>query len=159
MNLRKLTFLVLVPSLLALSSCGAMRRLGKDVVIGAGTIIPVVPLYGGATDGMAAATGAREGYGGGAFTEVVTIPFTFTYNFLKHAVYGCAHILDIPLFVVYGPADLNPYAPDIEPLHYYDMPLFDGKDADHGESGTDADSGEKIEADSATAPETAGATR
>ena len=148
MNLRKITLLALTAVVLTLGSCGAFRRLGKDATV---TVLsPWVITYGGFTDGMVATYGARDGFGGGAFTEVLVTPFTVVYHLVKHTIYVVAHVGDILLFPVYGIADLHPYAPDIEPLRYYHMGLWDGDDeADAGDgkdSGTDADSGEAADA-------------
>ncbi|MHC5065264.1 MAG: hypothetical protein ACYTG5_14955, partial [Planctomycetota bacterium] len=66
MNLRRITFVGLVFSLLLLSSCGATRRFGKDVSMGA--LTPVLTVYGGATDAYAGSQDVAEGLGGGSLT-------------------------------------------------------------------------------------------
>lgn len=136
MNLRKLTIPAILVAL-TLTSCGTVRRAGKDLFITAAT--PLTMLYGGGTDAVSTADGVREGLGGGPPTEVLaTIP-AFVYHALKHGVYGVIHAVDFCLFPVYGVADLHPYGPEIEPLDYYNGTWFDkSKDDD----GVDSDSGE-----------------
>ncbi|MFM1871874.1 MAG: hypothetical protein RL398_1296 [Planctomycetota bacterium] len=127
---------LLAVSLLAttLVSCGTARRAGKDIMLGVGT--PVLMLYGGATDGYTTAREVREGMDGSGVIEVVAFPFTFTYNAVKHGVYGLIHLVDLPLCLLYGPAELHPHGPEIEPLDFYQGTMFDKT------SSTDAESGE-----------------
>jgi hypothetical protein len=128
---------LLAVSLLAttLTSCGTFRRAGKDLMLGVGT--PVLMVYGGATDGYTTAKEVRNGMDGSGVIEVLAFPFTFTYNAVKHGVYGLIHVVDLPLCLFYGAAELHPNGPTIEPLDFYQGTMFDKQ------SSTDAESGEK----------------
>ncbi|MCA8966917.1 MAG: hypothetical protein H6838_19985 [Planctomycetes bacterium] len=131
---------LLALSLLAttLVSCGTARRFGKDVMLGVGT--PVLMVYGGATDGYTSARNVREGMGSSAVVEVLAFPFTFTYNAIKHGIYGIIHVIDAPLCLFYGAAELHPQGPEIQPLDFYQGTFFDKK-----ASSTDAQSGESMQ--------------
>ena len=140
MNLRKITLASLVFLALALSSCNATRRAGKD-----GYMLVTSPwwiLYGGGTDALATANAGREGVGGSGFTEAIIIPFAFLYHGLKHTVYAFIHGIDLVFYPLYGVADLHPYGPDIEPLDLYTGTWFD-KPEEGSLSSTDAETGEK----------------
>ncbi len=122
------------------ASCGTFNRAGKDIMLGVGT--PVLVVYGGATDGMTSSQSVREGMGSGAAVQVAAFPFTFAYHALEHAIYGFAHIVDLPLCVFYGAAELHPYGPEVMPLDIYDGTWFDTWAAE-SRVGTDAESGEQ----------------
>ncbi len=138
MNAR--TTLLSVSALLAttLASCGTLNRAGKDLVLGVGT--PVLMIYGGATDGATSAQNVRAGLDSGSGVEVLAFPFTFAYHALEHGIYGVVHLIDLPLCLLYGPAELHPSGPDIKPLDIYQGTWFDKWAAK--KSGTDAESGE-----------------
>ena len=128
---------------LPLASCGTLNRAGKDLMLGIGT--PVLIVYGGATDGYTSAKSVREGMDSGAAVEVLAFPFTFLYHAFEHGIYGIIHIIDFPLCLFYGAAELHPYGPEIEPLDFYDGTWFDKWSDDHQarkkKAGTDAESG------------------
>lgn len=132
-----LTVIVVVSSL---TSCGTMRRLGKDLTVTVAS--PVIALYGGATDGYASAVNVREGFGENAGVEVLALPFTFVYHTIKHALYCGYHAFDALLFPAYGLAELNDYGPEVEPLDIYMGTWFDNDGDDP--SGTDPESGESV---------------
>ena len=139
MNAR--TALLSLSALLAmtLTSCGTMRRAGKDLMLGVGT--PVLMVYGGATDGYTSAQSVRTGLDSGAAVEVLAFPVTFAYHALEHGIYGVVHIVDFFFFPFYGAAEVHPYGPEIKPLDFYQGTWFD-KQSD--KSGTDAESGEMV---------------
>ncbi len=114
-----------------------MNRAGKDLVLGVGT--PVLMLYGGSTDGYTSAKSIRTGLGSGSAMEVLAFPFTFLYHSIEHGVYGLFHLIDLPLCLFYGAAELHPYGPEVKPLDFYQGTWFD---ASPEPSGTDAESGE-----------------
>ncbi len=122
------------------ASCGTFNRAGKDLVLGVGT--PVLALYGGATDGLTSSQSVRDGMGSGAGVQVLAFPFTFGYHALEHAIYGFTHLVDLPLCVLYGAAELHPYGPEVMPLDIYEGTVFDTWAAD-SRVGTDAESGEQ----------------
>lgn len=138
MNAR--TALLSLSALLAttLTSCGTLNRAGKDLVLGVGT--PVLMVYGGATDGYTSAKSVRTGLDSGAAVEVLAFPFTFAYHAFEHALYGVVHLVDLPLCVLYGAAEIHPYGPEIKPLDFYQGTWFDRDE----KSGTDAESGEMV---------------
>lgn len=139
MNLRNTTLIAFVLLALSLSSCGSLRRAGKDLTMAVAT--PVMMLYGGGTDAMDDAMSTRAGIEGGAATEVLTGILLFPIHALKHGFYGLVHAVDFFLLPIYGAADLHPYGPEIEPLNYYTGTWFDD-DGSSDDSGTDAESGE-----------------
>lgn len=124
-----------------LTSCGTLRRAGKDVMLGLGT--PVLMAYGGATDGATSAQHVREGLGSGGAVEVLAFPFTFTYHAIEHMCGGIVHILDLPCCLFYWMAEIHPAGPEVEPLQIYTGTWFD-KPAK--KKGTDAESGEVVPA-------------
>lgn len=133
--------LLSVSALLAftLPSCGTLNRAGKDLVLGVGT--PVLMIYGGATDGYTSAKTVRTGLDSGSAVEVLAFPFTFLYHAVEHGIYGVIHLVDLPLCLFYGAAELHPYGPEIKPLDFYQGTWFDSwAEKHHG--GTDAESGE-----------------
>jgi predicted small secreted protein len=133
-----------VSALLAttLASCGTINRAGKDIFLGVGT--PVLMVYGGATDGYTSAQNVRTGLGSGGAVEVLAFPFTFCYHALEHGIYGIVHIIDLPMCLFYGPAELHPSGPDIKPLDIYQGTWFDSWAGTTKKSGTDAESGEMV---------------
>ena len=143
MNARKALLTVSALLVTTLASCGTTARACKDLTVGVLTVIPVIPLYGGATDGMASAQNVRAGMDSGAGVEVLALPFTFTYHFLEHLGHGIIHILDFCAFPAYGLAELHPYGPEIKPLDTYQGTWFDSWVK---KSGTDAESGEMVPA-------------
>jgi predicted small secreted protein len=143
LNARKALVAIFALLMVSLASCGTARRAGKDAFVGALTVVPLLPLYGGATDGYTSARKVRDGLHGGAAVEVIAFPFTFFYHFVEHAVYGVIHIIDLPLCALYGAAELHPYGPEIRPLDFYTGTFFDYP-SDQGASGIDATSGESM---------------
>lgn len=138
--------LLSVSALLAttLASCGTLNRAGKDLVLGVGT--PVLMIYGGATDGATSAQNVRSGLDSGSAVEVLAFPFTFFYHALEHGIYGIVHLIDLPLCLLYGPAELHPSGPEIMPLEIYQGTWFDTWASKHQKKGTDAESGEMVPA-------------
>lgn len=124
-----------------LTSCGTLNRAGKDAAIGICTIIPVLPIYGGATDGATSAQNVRSGLGSGAGTEVLAFPFTFLYHGIEHFCYGLVHIIDLPLCLFWGAAELHPHGPEVKPIDTYQGTWFDTWAEKHAKK-TDAESGE-----------------
>jgi len=124
--------------MIALASCGTARRAGKDLFIGVSS--PVLIIYGGATDGYTSAKSVRKGLDGGTVVEVLSFPFTFTYHAISHLVHCVIHVIDLPLCLFYGAAELAPNGPEIQPLDYYQGTWFDKP----SKSGTDAESGENL---------------
>ena len=138
MKLPKVSLLVLLVAV-ALTSCNATRRAGKDLFVGVTS--PALIVYGGATDGFEASQEIADGMDGGGFTQVVTLPFTFVYHGLKHTCWVLVHVVDLFLYPINGVADLHPGGPDIEPLDYYTGTAFDRED----DGGMDPQSGERVE--------------
>ncbi|MEO6593881.1 MAG: hypothetical protein ABIP94_03915 [Planctomycetota bacterium] len=143
MNARKALIAVSVLSTVALTSCGTVRRAGKDLFLGIGT--PVLAIYGGSTDGVVSAKSVRSGLDSGPAVEVLAFPFTFAYHAFEHTIYGIVHLLDFFAFPFYGLAELAPNGPKITPLDFYTGTWFD-RPSDR--SGTDAQTGEQIPRDS-----------
>ena len=134
--LRKITIGSVLLLVAALSSCGAMRRFGKDV--GLAVLSPAVILYAAGTDAYESAESYSEGSDYGAATQVLwTIP-SYLYHGVKHTAYAFVHVLDAFMLPVYGLADLHPDV-DVEPLQIYTGTWFD---TDESDSGTDPESGE-----------------
>lgn len=141
MNAR--TVLLSLSALLAttLTSCGTLNRAGKDVFLGVGT--PVLMIYGGATDGFNSSMNVRKGMQSGGAVQVLSFPFTFAYHAIEHGIYGLVHLVDLPLCVLYGAAELiPPSGPEVKPLDIYQGTWFD-KWASPKKS-TDGDSGEQV---------------
>ncbi len=134
MKLHKLSIVVILA--LTLSSCGTMRRAGKDLSVA--VMSPGIMLYGGGVDGLQAAKEVREGLGGGALTEIVVLPPAFAFHAVKHLAYGFVHAADFFLFPFYGMADLHPYGPEIKPLDIYTGTIFDYEsDSEDDSAGAD----------------------
>ncbi|MBL9079133.1 MAG: hypothetical protein JNL08_16645 [Planctomycetes bacterium] len=138
MNARQALLSLSVLAATTLTSCGTLNRAGKDAFVGVLTVVPVLPIYGGATDGYTSAKAVRTGLESGSAVEVLAFPFTFAYHTFEHFVYGIVHIVDFPLCLFYGAAELHPYGPEIKPLDFYQGTWFDHG----GKSGTDAQTGE-----------------
>ena len=136
--------LLTVSALLAttLASCGTLNRAGKDVFVGALTIVPLLPIYGGATDGASSAKSVRTGMDAGGVVEVLAFPFTFTYHAFEHFMYGVMHIIDLPMCLFWGAAELNPSGPEVMPLDIYQGTWFDTWAGSGKKTGTDPQTGE-----------------
>ncbi|HEX5052372.1 MAG TPA: hypothetical protein VFZ65_11400 [Planctomycetota bacterium] len=143
MNARKALIAVSALSTVALTSCGTLRRAGKDVVIGA--LTPAVAIYGGATDGFASAKSVRNGLESGSVTEVISFPFTFLYHTFEHTIYCVIHIVDLFGCPFYGLAEIAPNGSNVTPLDFYTGTWFD-KASDHKvvRGGTDSQTGEPM---------------
>lgn len=139
MNARKVLLSVFALAAMTLTSCGTFNRAGKDLFLGVGT--PVLMIYGGATDGLETSQSVREGLGSGGAVQVASFPFTFFYHAIEHGIYGIVHLVDLPLCLFYGAAELHPYGPEVMPLDIYQGTWFD---SDAGDSGTDPESGEMV---------------
>jgi len=139
----KLLLSVSAISCLTLASCGTLNRAGKDLMLGVGT--PVLMIYGGATDGLTTAQSVRSGLDAGSPVQVAAFPFTFFYHALEHGVYGIVHLVDLPLCLLYGAAELHPAGPEVMPLDIYQGTWFD-RWAEDAKMGTDAESGEMVPA-------------
>lgn len=144
MNARKALLSVSVLLATTLASCGTFSRACKDVTIGVLTVIPVIPIYGGATDGATSAQNVRKGMDSGAGVEVLAFPFTFLYHGLEHILYGVVHIIDLPCCLVYWTAEVHPNGPEIKPLDIYQGTWFDSWSKK--KKSTDAESGEMVPA-------------
>ncbi len=139
MNARNALLAVTVGLTATLTSCGTLRRAGKDVFVGVTS--PFLIVYGGATDGYGSARDVRAGLDSGSAVEVLSFPFTFFYHAVEHALYCGVHILDLPLCPLYALTELPPNSPAIEPLDFYQGTWFDEKPTG---AGTDATSGESL---------------
>ncbi|MEE2886057.1 MAG: hypothetical protein VX951_01385 [Planctomycetota bacterium] len=127
---------VLTALVFSATSCGTLRRLGKDAYI---TVIsPVLVPAAAAADSYRDATATREGYQTGAVTEVLSFPLFFMWNTVKHAGYCFVHLVDIPLNLGYGVSELMELGPEIVPIDYYQNTWFD----EQASGGTNAESGE-----------------
>ena len=144
MNARQALLSVFALAALTLTSCGTLNRAGKDLMLGVGT--PVLMVYGGATDGLQTAQSVQDGLGSSGAVQVAAFPFTFAYHAFEHGIYGFAHIVDLPLCVLYGPAELAPFGPEVMPLDIYQGTWFDSWAAD-SKQGTDPESGEMVPSD------------
>ena len=141
--MKKLLLSVTALLCLTLASCGTLNRAGKDLMLGVGT--PVLMIYGGATDGYTTAQNVRSGLDSGGAVEVAAFPFTFFYHAIEHGIYGIVHLVDLPMCLFYGPAELHPYGPEVMPLDIYQGTWFDTW-AENAKMGTDAESGEMVPA-------------
>jgi hypothetical protein len=144
-NARKALLSVSAILALTLASCGTLNRAGKDLFLGVGT--PVLILYGGSVDGWESAKAAREGMDSGGAFEVLAFPFTFLYHGFEHTIYGVAHIIDLPLCLFYGLAEIGGVMPEVKPLDIYTGTVFDKWAGSGQSSGTDAETGEMVPAD------------
>ena len=140
-NARKALISVFALAAMTLTSCGTMNRAGKDIMLGVAT--PALMIYGGATDGLQTSQNIRTGLGSGAAVQVLSFPFTFGYHAFEHGVYGLTHLVDLPMCVLYGAAELYPEGPEVMPLDIYQGTWFDSP-AGHTYSSTDAESGEVV---------------
>ena len=142
MNARKV--LLSTSALLAttFASCGTLNRAGKDAFIG--VLTPVWMVYGGSTDGVTSAQSVQHGMGSGDAVSALAFPFTFCYHAFEHLLYGVVHIVDFPLCLFYGAAELYPNGPDIKPLDIYQGTWFDdwAGTNEPKKTGTDPESGE-----------------
>lgn len=138
MNARNALLAVTIGLTATLTSCGTLRRAGKDAFVGVTS--PFLIVYGGATDGYGSARDVRKGLDSGSAVEVLSFPFTFFYHAVEHALYCGVHILDLPLCPLYALTELPPNSPEIKPLDFYQGTWFDEVDG----SGTDATSGETL---------------
>ena len=84
-------------------------------------------IYGGSTDAVTDVQEATDALDMGPFAQVVAFPFYFLYHGVKHALYSVIHIVDAPLCVLYGAAELHPDGPEIKPLDYYQVPWIRSK--------------------------------
>lgn len=135
MNARKALLAALALATVALSSCGSLRRAGKDAFVGITS--PFLIVYGGATDGYNSAVTVRDGLDSGSAVEVLAFPFTFLYHAFEHTLYCAVHILDLPMTPFYALSELPPDSAPVEPLDFYQGTWFDTEES----SGTDATSG------------------
>ena len=137
------------------TSCGSMRRLGKDVFIGIASVPLIV--YGGATDGWIDSETVFDNYQQDdrasmlpvpivdkptRLLSFIVFPITFLFEAGKHTYYWARHVFDILLFPFYGLAELHPYGPAVEPLDIYTGTWFDKKsDRQHTDAQTGAMTG------------------
>jgi predicted small secreted protein len=135
LNARNVLLAALAISTATLTSCGSLRRAGKDVFVGITS--PALIVYGGATDGYTSAMTVREGLDSGSAVEVLAFPFTFAYHAVEHFLYCGIHVLDLPLTPFYAMSELPPGNNDVQPLDFYQGTWFD-----ETPSGTDATTGE-----------------
>ncbi len=144
MNAQKALLSVSLLLASTLASCGTMNRAGKDLMLGVGT--PVLMVYGGATDGYTTSQNVRNGMESGAAVQVLSFPFTFFYHAVEHGLYGVAHLIDLPMCLFYGAAEINPSGPEVKPLDIYHGTWFDTWYENRAKKGTDAESGEMVPA-------------
>lgn len=137
MKLSKVFIVTILTALVfSATSCGTMRRLGKDAYI---TVFsPLLVPAAAAADSYRDAAATREGYQTGAITEVLSFPLFFIWNTVKHAGYCLVHAVDIPLNLGYGASELMELGPEIVPIDYYQNTWFDEQTS----GGTNAESGE-----------------
>ena len=76
-----ISVIVLVLLIVSASSCGTLRRVTKNAVIGASSAALV--LVAASADSYRDATATREGYQTGAVTEVLSFPLFFLWNAVK----------------------------------------------------------------------------
>ena len=134
------------------TSCGSLRRLGKDVFI-VGTS-PLIVLYGAATDGWGDSESFFKNYDPDnrkrmplpqiGFADplillhhelpvdpvnwplaILAFPVTFLLNAVKHTYYCARYAFDIVAFPAFGLAELHPNGPVVEPLDIYSGTIFD----------------------------------
>ncbi|MCA8957007.1 MAG: hypothetical protein KDC87_13095 [Planctomycetes bacterium] len=109
---------------LPMGSCQSMQRASKDAFVVLTS--PGLILMGASADAHAGAKEVRKGYASGGATEIAAFVPLFFYNFVKHTGYCLVHLLDLPLAgLVYPWAEIAQYGPEIVPLDYYQMELFD----------------------------------
>ncbi len=154
MKLRRFPlFLAIACLLLTLTSCGTVRRAGKD--LGVVAVSPVLVLYGGGTDALATSHEVREGLDGNGITEALAFVPAFLFHTVKHTLWVCVHAIDFFMFPFYGLGELHPYGDEVKPLDIYTGTIFDKESDREGHTtGTDPASGEQIE--STPAPANAG---
>jgi hypothetical protein len=138
LNARKALLATSLGLLATLTSCGTLKRAGKDVFVGVTS--PYLILYGGAVDGSASAHGARVGLDSGGAIEVIAFPFTFLYHALEHTMYCAIHVIDLPFCPLYALTEIPKDSTPVQPLDFYQGTWFDSPK----DSGTDATSGEKL---------------
>ena len=104
--------------LLAATSCGTLRRAGKDLAVTLAS--PAIVLYGAGTDGAIDAKNIQKGLDGSDAVSVVAFPFTFIYRAFDHAFSVLVHAGDLLVSPIYGLAELGGH-PDtkIQPLMIY----------------------------------------
>ena len=62
-------------------------------------------------DSFTTSVSVREGLGSGSAVQVAAFPFPFFYHALEHGIYGIVHLVDLPMCLFYGAAELHPYGP------------------------------------------------
>ena len=139
MNARKALLAVTLTLTATLTSCGSLRRAGKDAFVGITS--PFLIVYGGATDGFDSARSVRTGLDSGSAMEVLAFPFTFFYHAIEHSSYCGIHVLDLPFTPLYALTELPPASTPVQPLDFYQGTWFD---VEPSGSGTDATSGESL---------------
>jgi hypothetical protein len=150
LNLRRLTSLLAIALLLTVvTSCGTIRRAGKD--LGVVVASPVLILYGGGTDALATSHDVREGLDGNGITEATAFVPAFLFHTVKHAVWVVVHALDFLMFPFYGLGELHPYGDEVKPLDIYTGTIFDKESDERRPGATDPGSGELVEAPPAEA--------
>ena len=104
--------------LLAATSCGTVRRAGKDLAVTLAS--PAIILYGAGTDGAIDARNIQTGLEAGDAVSVLAFPFTFLYRAVDHGVSCLLHAGDFLVSPIYGLAELGGH-PDtkIQPLMIY----------------------------------------
>ncbi|MHC4078527.1 MAG: hypothetical protein ACYST0_08840 [Planctomycetota bacterium] len=110
--------------------------------VGVGVSAPVLFFVGGSTDAVNDIQQVDEALDAGPFAQVAAFPFYFLWHGTKHGLYAFIHLLDAPMCVFYGAAELHPEGPEIRPLDFYQFwpPWF--SESEHG--GTDFESGENV---------------
>ena len=109
--------------LLVLSSCGTLRRAGKD--IGVVVTSPVLVLYAAGTDAASSSQEVHRGLGTGSWVEVAAFVPAFFFYGIKHVFYVLVHAGDLFLTPLWGLAELHPNGPEVVPLDYYQNTWFD----------------------------------
>ena len=131
---------ILLLAIFSTPSCGTAKRFVTDVSVGVSS--PVLVVVGGSADAIVDIQEVDKGLNAGPFAQVIAFPFFFLWNGTKHLIYSAIHIIDAPLCIFYGAAEVHPNGPEVKPLDYYRLPWLDAMwDEDEGDA-TDFESGE-----------------
>ena len=102
--------------LLCMTSCGTLRRVGKNALITVSS--PYVIIHGASTDGVADAQNIQKGFGASDWVQHVVLPLTFAFRFVDHTISTCVYAGDILFTPLYALAEIHPDTV-IKPLSIY----------------------------------------